>query len=277
MQGHGGPQGRGGQVQNSVLFKTIHCSGPDPRAVQGFLQAAGSPVVTGIARPRIAVSRSGHAGSVPAESATSVSVTKETPSATDLELPGEETDERPAPFDLGVDRVDAVPRGLPDGPAQVVDHPVPPLPSEFVKGEELVEGRESRGDLHERRGGPVGAQRPERRLSARVRGDPDPARLVGFHGEAAGRPARRPRHLGRAAEDLGEPLRGATERFVDLRPVHLRQPVVPVDVVPGVDAALVPRRGRLAHPRDGVLAFPDVGRGEERPVEHRPDSVGRRG
>ena len=50
---------------------------------------------------------------------------------------------------------------------------------------------------------------------------------------------------------------------------------MPVDVVPGVDAALVPRRGRLAHPEDGVLPRPDVGRREERPVEHRPDSVGR--
>ncbi len=157
----------------------------------------------------------------------------------------------------------------------MIDRPVAFLPAELVEGEELVERRKGGGDLHERGRGPVGPERTEGRPSACVRSHADAARFVGFYGKAVRRPPGRSRHFRRPAEDVGEPLRRPAERREDLARIHPRQPVVPVDVVPGVDAALVPRRGHLAHPEDGVLARADVGRRQERSVEHRPDSVGR--
>ena len=64
--------------------------------------------------------------------------------------------------------------------------------------------------------------------------------------------------------------------LLDLLARHRGQAVVPVDVVPRVDADGVPRGRGLAHPGDGLLPAADVGRREERPVEHRAKAVRRR-
>ena len=105
-----------------------------------------------------------------------------------------------------------------------------------------------------------------------------PARLVRLDGEAVRRPAGRPCDRGGRAEDLRElgPRRGRTSRGPPRGSMRGRRSCQSTWSQAWTPHSC-PAASRLAHPGDGLLPRPDVGRGEERPVEHRPQAVGGRG
>jgi len=144
-------------------------------------------------------------------------------------------------------------------------------------GEQLIQRGQGRRNLEHLRRRAVRPDRKERLSPARVRGRDDAVRLLHLRRERRRRPAWRRLKRRGSSEDFPETGMLFRDDVLDPAPRHRRQVVVPVDVVPRVDADRVPRSRRLAHSRDGLAPAANVGRGEERPVEHRAKTVRRRG